>query len=278
MNSEKVWLITGCSTGFGWELTKYVAGRGEQVVATVRKENQIAEIESLAPDKIKCILMDVQHLDQINQGVAFIKEEFGRLDVLVNNAGYGEIGPVEEISDEAMQRQFDVNVFGPIRLMRAALPIMREQRAGRIINISSIAGLRGAAGLGIYNSSKFALEGVGEALAREVAHLGIFVTNVEPGPFRTKWAGASATYTTTIHEDYEKTAGAFMEVLKGKDGNQPGDPVKGAEAIYRLTKIENPPVRLPLGNFAFEAALQQMADISEEIKSFEHLGRPTDYE
>lgn len=278
MMKNKVWLITGCSTGFGRELAICVARHGEQVVGTVRKEAQKEELEALAPGKIKAVIMDVQYPDQIEQGISQILADYGRLDVLVNNAGYGEIGPIEDIDEARMIRQFDVNVYGPIRLIRAVLPTMRAQRSGQIMNVTSIAGLRGAAGLGIYNASKFALEGLGEALHHEVKHLGIHVSNIEPGPFRTKWAGASATYSKAIHEDYEASAGGLMEVLRGKDGNQPGDPVKGAEAMYKMSQMDNPPLHLPLGNMAFEAALQKMDEMKTEILEHEAVGRRTDFE
>ena len=278
MSKNKTWLITGCSSGFGRELAKYVADQGDRVVATVRKESQIEEINNLSSGHIDSILMDVTNTDQINKGISYINEKYDGVDVLVNNAGYGEIGPIEEISDEKTLKQIDVNVHGPIRLIRAVLPAMRKQKSGHVINVTSIAGLRGGAGLGIYNASKFALEGVGEALAQEVKHLGIHVTNVEPGPFRTKWAGESATYSAEIHPDYKMSAGVFMENLQAKSGNQPGDPVKGAEAMFKLTRLTNPPVHLPIGNFAYEASLKHLENVSEEIRAFEHIGRRTDFD
>ncbi len=275
--NKKIYLITGCSKGFGRELAKYVSAQGDQVIATVRKQDQISEINALHEANIDTIIMDVSNIDQVNQGVNYILKEYGRVDVLINNAGYGEIGAIEDVSEERAQYQMDVNVHGPLRLMRAVLPAMRRQRSGYIVNITSIAGLRGSAGLGIYNASKFALEGIGEALAAEVAHLGIHVTNIEPGPFRTEWAGASATYTENIHPDYEASAGAFKTMLQERDGSQPGDPVKGAAAIYEVTKMNKPPVHLPLGNMAFLMALQKTQDLATEIKAFEHVGRQTDY-
>lgn len=278
MNENKTWLITGCSTGFGRELAVYVAEQGEQVVATVRKEEQRAALEALVPGYIEAVLMDVQFPDQVSTGVEHIIKKHGRIDVLVNNAGYGEIGPLEDMDEKKMIRQMDVNVYGPIRLIRAVLPIMRKQRSGYVMNVTSIAGLRGAAGLGIYNASKFALEGIGESLADEVKHLGIHVTNIEPGPFRTEWAGASASYSGKIHEDYKSSAGALMEILHGKSGKQPGDPAKGAAAMYELTRLEQPPVHLPLGNMAFEAAIAKADSLKEEILGFEHVGRQTDFD
>ena len=276
--SQKIWLITGCSSGFGRELAIYTAQQGDQVIATVRKEAQVADLNKAVPGKIDTILMDVCYNEQIKSGIHYIIETYGRLDVLVNNAGYGSIGPVEEIGDEEVKRQFEVNVFGVVSLIRESLPHMRKQRSGHIINVTSIAGLRGTNGLGIYNGSKFALEGIGEALAQEVRHLGIYVTNVEPGPFRTKWAGASATYVKLKNEDYEPSAGAFMKMLSERDGNQPGDPWKGAKAIFDLCQLDNPPVHMPLGAFAYDAAYDNLRAVEKELKEFEYLGRPTDFE
>ena len=186
--TQKVWLITGCSTGFGRELAKIAAAKGDFVVGTLRKESQIEEFESLSPGKITAIILDVTNPEQIKEGVDKAVQMHGKIDVLVNNAGYGVLGSVEEVTEEAMQSQFNVNVFGAVRMIKAVLPYMRRQRKGHILNITSIAGLNGFPGVGIYNGSKFALEGIGEALAAETSHLGIKVTNIEPGPFRTDWA------------------------------------------------------------------------------------------
>lgn len=277
MMNKKIWLITGCSTGLGRSLAMYVAAQGDQVIGTVRKEEQLASLEALAPNNIKAILMDVQSQAQIDAGVAFIKDTYGRLDVLVNNAGYGEIGTIEDTSESQVIRQMDVNVYGPLRLMRATLPMMRTQRAGHVLNITSIAGMRGTQGLGIYNASKFALEGIGEALALEVQHLGIHVTNVEPGPFRTLWAGPSATIQKTWHDDYEASAGAFINMLNERNGEQPGDPDKAAAAMYALTQLATPPVHFPLGNYAYNAAYDMIGSLKKELETYEHIGRPTDF-
>lgn len=270
------WLITGCSTGLGRALAIYVANQGDKVVGTVRKDAQIAELEALHP-YIKGVLLDVQSQAQIDAGIDYIKTNYGRLDVLVNNAGYGEIGTIEDTAEEQVVRQMDINVYGPLRLMRGILPMMRAQRSGHIMNITSIAGLRGSQGLGIYNGSKFALEGIGEALALEVKHLGIHVTNVEPGPFRTLWAGPSATIQSTWHEDYEASAGAFINMLNERNGQQPGDPDKAAAAMYTLSCMEEPPVHLPLGNFAYDAAYLTLDMMRDELKKHEDIGRPTDF-
>jgi NAD(P)-dependent dehydrogenase (short-subunit alcohol dehydrogenase family) len=276
--SQKTWLITGCSSGLGRELAVFAAEKGDQVVATVRKESQVESLNSKVPGRIDTIVMDVVNQDQVKAGITHTLSSYGRLDILVNNAGYGSIGPVEEISDEEVKRQFNVNVFGAVSLIRESLAHMRTQRSGHIINITSIAGLRGTMGLGIYNGSKFALEGIGEALAQEVRHLGIHVTNVEPGPFRTKWAGASATYVALKNADYEASAGELMKMLNEKDGNQPGDPQKAVAAMFALSRLESPPVHLPLGAFAYDAAYDKLAALKKELEQYEHLGRPTDFD
>lgn len=275
--SKRVWLITGCSTGFGRELVKVVAERGEVAIGTVRKEEQIADLEAINPDLVKGVILDVQKQDTIDQTAAMIEKKYGRLDVLVNNAGYGTLGPIEETSEDEIQRQFDVNVFGCLRMMKLALPFMRKQRSGNILNITSIAGLNGFPGVGIYNGSKFALEGIGEALAAETKHIGIKVTNIEPGPFRTDWAGRSATYNESSIDEYNETANKNMESIREVSGNQVGDPVKAANAMYEVTTLDEPPVHLPLGGPAYKRVGIRLEEFKEEIDKFEYLGKPTDY-
>ena len=276
--SKRVWLVTGCSTGFGKELVKVIAENGELVLGTVRKESQVADLESLNPEFVKGVVLDVQKQETIDAAAKLIEDAYGRLDVLVNNAGYGTLGPIEETSEEEIYRQFDVNVFGCIRMMKLALPFMRKQRSGHVLNITSIAGLQGYPGVGIYNGSKFALEGIGEALAAETKHLGIKVTNVEPGPFRTDWAGRSATFNETSIADYGETAAKNMDAIKGVSGSQVGDPIKAVKAMFALTKLENPPVHLPLGGPAYKRVAIKLEELKEEVDQFEYLGRPTDFE
>ncbi|MEM9894845.1 MAG: oxidoreductase [Bacteroidota bacterium] len=274
---NRIWLVTGCSTGFGRELVKEIASNGEHVIGTVRRENQITELESLNPSFVKGVKLDVQQQETIDTARELIDREFGKVDVLVNNAGYGTLGPIEETPEEEITRQFDVNVFGCIRMIKLVLPYMRKQRSGRILNITSIAGLNGFPGVGIYNGSKFALEGVGEALAAEVKHLGIHVTNVEPGPFRTDWAGRSATFNEATIDDYTDSATKNMEAIKEVSGNQIGDPVKAVKAMYRLTTLDNPPVHLPLGGPAYNRVGIRLKEFKAEIEKFEFLGKPTDF-
>jgi len=214
---------------------------------------------------------------QIKGAVQHAIATFGHLDVVVNNAGYGSLGSIEEITEEETQRQFDVNVFGPLRVLRAALPHLRERKSGNILNITSVGGLLGLAHAGIYNGSKFALEGLGESLAAQLGPLGIHVTNVEPGPFRTKWAGESATYSETKIDDYAATVGVGLKNSLGRDGNQAGDPIKAAEAMYELVRLPQPPVHLLLGAFAYQMVRDKLAVISKEIDDYAYLGEPTDF-
>lgn len=276
--SSPVFFISGCSTGFGRELAQVAAAHGATVVGTLRKQEQFAAFEALAPGKIHAVLMDVTSTEQVNSGIVTTIKKFGRIDVLVNNAGYGSLGPVEAVDDTEMHRQFDVNVYGPIRLIRAVLPHMRKQRSGSVLNITSIAGLNGFPGVGVYNGSKFALEGIGEALHHEVKHLGIKVTNIEPGPFRTDWAGRSASYYGHDIEDYKDSAVKNIDAISGISGNQPGDPRKAAEAIYAVSQMENPPIHLPLGAAAYSRARAKFSSIMEEFDQFEHIGLPTDFD
>lgn len=276
--SSTVFFITGCSTGFGRELAQVAAAKGATVVGTLRKQEQVKDFEALAPGQIHAVIMDVTSTEAVNKGVAETIEKFGRIDVLVNNAGYGSLGPVEAVDDTEMHRQFDVNVYGPIRLIRAVLPHMRKQRSGSVLNITSIAGLNGFPGVGVYNGSKFALEGIGEALHHEVKHLGIKVTNIEPGPFRTDWAGRSASYYGHDIEDYKDSAVKNIDAISSISGNQPGDPRKAAEAIYTVSQMDNPPIHLPLGASAYTRARDKFASIVEEFDKFEHIGLATDFD
>lgn len=274
---KRVWLITGCSTGFGRELVKVIAGKGEIAIGTVRKQDQIEALESINPELVKGIVLDVQNQVTIDQASTLIESEFGRLDVLVNNAGYGTLGPIEETSEEEIQRQFDVNVFGCVRMIKLALPFMRKQRSGNVLNITSIAGLNGFPGVGIYNGSKFALEGIGEALAAETKHIGIKVTNIEPGPFRTDWAGRSATFNASSIAEYNESANKNMESIREVSGNQIGDPVRAANAMFEVTTLNNPPVHLPLGGPAYKRVGIRLQEFKEEVDKYQDIGRPTDY-
>jgi len=275
---KKVWFITGVSSGLGKQLAEEVLSQGQIVVGTFRKQDQVEAFNNQSPGNSFGVLMDVTSTQMIIDGVKSIYDKHGKIDVVVNNAGYGVMGSIEEVSDEEVRRQFEVNVFGVLTTIREVLPQMRKQRSGHIINVTSIAGRIGSQGLGIYNASKFALEGVGEALAAELKPLNIKVTNVEPGPFRTEWAGSSATYDNTQIEDYESTVGERIRGLQGLSGNQPGDPAKAADAIYKLAQLENPPVHLPLGKIAYEVFNKVNNGLIEELAQFEDLGKECDFD
>jgi NAD(P)-dependent dehydrogenase (short-subunit alcohol dehydrogenase family) len=276
-DTQKTWFITGASTGLGEALATLLLDKGERVAATFRKPEQVEEFTKRQPGQSLGVLVDVSDAEQVKTAVQQAIDAFGHLDVLVNNAGYGSLGSIEEITEEETQRQFDVNVFGPLRVVRAALPHMRARKSGNILNITSVGGLLGLAHAGIYNGSKFALEGLGESLAAQLGPLGIHVTNVEPGPFRTKWAGESATYSETKIDDYAATVGVGLKNSLGRDGNQAGDPVKAAEAMYQLVRLPQPPVHLLLGGFAYKMVRDKLAAITKEIDDFAYLGEPTDF-
>jgi len=274
---QKVWFITGVSSGLGKQLAKEVLAQGQIVVGTFRKQEQVEAFTNESENSFG-VLVDVASTEMIVEGVKTIIDKFGRVDVVVNNAGYGVMGSIEEVSDAEVRRQFEVNVFGVLTTIREVLPYMRKQRSGHIINVTSIAGRIGSQGLGIYNGSKFALEGIGEALAAELKPLNIKVTNVEPGPFRTEWAGGSATYDNTKIADYESTVGERITSLQNLSGNQPGDPAKAADAIYKLAQLEEAPVHLPLGKIAYEVFGKVNNGLIEELAKFEHLGKECDFE
>jgi NAD(P)-dependent dehydrogenase (short-subunit alcohol dehydrogenase family) len=252
----KVWFITGSARGLGRSLTAAVLANGDKVAATARNPEQLKEFTEKYGDLIFPIQLDVTDKKQVANAVNQTIKHFERIDVLVNNAGFGIIGAAEAFTDEQVKSQLDTNLYAPIEVTRAVLPFMRKQRSGRILQISSIGGRVGGAGLTMYQAAKFGLGGFSEALAKEVAHLGIFVTSVEPGGFRTDWAGASMTYAKKT-EGYEKTVDAMEGFIKGNFVPM-GDPAKAAKAMMELTEHAQPPVHLILGSEA--AAILKNAD------------------
>ena len=241
------WLITGVSSGLGSALAEAALERGDKVAGTLRNEAGRAGFEQLAPSRSFGILPDVTDEASVREGVEDALRRTGGIDVLVNNAGYGFEGAIEEASLDQVRAQFAVNVFGAVSVIQTVLPYMRSRRAGHIVNITSMGGLTAFPGVGIYNGSKYALEGISEALAKEVKPLGIKVTIVEPGPFRTDWAGRSMVHAERTIEDYDATAGAYRRVLAQRNGRQPGDPRKAAEAIMLAVAADEPPLHLLLG-------------------------------
>jgi NAD(P)-dependent dehydrogenase (short-subunit alcohol dehydrogenase family) len=270
------WFITGISSGFGRAVAEAAARRGDRVSGTVRTEQARADILRTAPARTEVKLLDVTDEAAVRRTVAAIEAD-RPIDILVNNAGYGLVAGVEEASLAEIRAQFDVNVFGAITVLQAVLPFMRARRAGRLINISSVSGMVGWAALGIYSGSKFALEGVCETLAQEVSPLGIHVTLIEPGGFRTDFAGRSRAMSKRRIEDYEASVGANRRILEQHAGHERGDPAKAAQAILAVADHERPPLRLMLGEDAlgyFERKFQQQA---AEIEAWKTLSRSTDF-
>ncbi|HNC53577.1 MAG TPA: oxidoreductase [Accumulibacter sp.] len=274
-STPSVWLVTGCSTGFGQELARTLLRRGHDVVVTARNAATLAEFASHGSALVATL--DVTVPQQIAEVVRQAESRFGRIDVLVNNAGYGYLAAVEEGEDDEVRAMFETNVFGLISVTKAVLPGMRQRRRGHIVNISSVGGLVGLPGIGYYNATKFAVEGLSEALAKETASLGIKVTVVEPGPFRTDWAGRSLKTPKTAIADYASSAGARREAIQGYSGRQPGDPVRGAEAIIEAVESPEPPLHLVLGKPGYDLALAKINDLSAEIAKWREVSLGADF-
>jgi NAD(P)-dependent dehydrogenase (short-subunit alcohol dehydrogenase family) len=278
MSNNKVWFVTGSSTGFGRSLTETLLKKGDIVVATARKPEQLADLVAKYPDRAKAIRLDVTNPQEISEAVKAAIAAFGRIDVLVNNAGYGTMGGIEEVSDEIVRQQYETNVFGALAVTRAVLPQMRQQRSGYILNLSSVGGMVSFPGAGIYCSTKFALEGISEALAKEVASLGIKVIIVEPGAFRTDFNGRSLVMDEPKIADYEEVLSDFRTWIQDMDGKQPGDPVKAAAAMIQAVESENPPLRLALGADAIGAIEAKLESVKTELDRWREVGTNTAYE
>ena len=276
-SNERVWFITGTSTGFGRILAEEVLKAGGKVVATARNIAQVADLEQQHPANAKAIKLDVTSKQQAEAAVAEAIKTFGHIDVVVNNAGYGLAGAVEEPSENEIVRQIDTNVYGVIHVTRAVLPHLRKQRSGHIINMSSIAGLSGTPGLAYYNLTKFAVEGLSEGLAAELAPLGIKVTLVEPGPFRTDFASRSAVITDTEIEEYKQTAGKTREYLRTISGTQKGDPLRAVHAIMAVVESPEPPLHLLLGSVAYTRYRGKLKQLDAELTKWETLTLGADF-
>ncbi len=276
-NQNRVWFITGTSMGFGLELVRAALKRGDCVVATSRSPEKVAANFKDGSDRLLAVAMDLKNTDQITAAVKSAIAKFGHIDVLVNNAGYGIVGAVEEATDEEISAVHETNVLGLLRVTRAILPHFRERRSGRVVNFSSIGGLVGLPGFGIYNATKFAVEGLSEALAAEVAPLGIQVTIVEPGPFRTDFLASSLTGIKLQLADYDQTAGATRANAVTRNGKQPGDPVRAAEAIITAVTSPNPPLHLLLGKFAYERSAQKFDAFRKEAETWKELTFGADF-
>lgn len=272
-----IWLVTGCSTGFGNALARLVVERGWRGVLTARDRASLADISAGREAAILTADLDVTDSRQITGAVEAAVARFGRIDVLVNNAGYGYMSSVEEGEDAQIRRQFEANVFGLFAVTRAVLPVMRRQRSGHIVNITSAAGLVGLPGSGHYAASKHAVEGWSDSLAAEVGPIGIKVTCVEPGPFRTDWAGRSIAQTPTAIADYAETAGIRLANARSQHGKQPGDPVKAAEAIVRIAQLDTPPRHLVLGAFGVEIVTRKLTAALADVDRWRDLSLSTDH-
>ncbi|WP_426116822.1 oxidoreductase [Massilia sp. PWRC2] len=273
-----VWFITGCSTGLGRALAELIMQRGWRVVVTARDISHIKEMESATPDRVLALSLDVTNSAEIAAALAAVREKFGQIDVLVNNAGYGYQSTIEEGEDTQIRAQFDTNVFGLFAMTRAVLPLMRERRTGNIINITSVAGLIGYPGSGYYAASKHAVEGWSDALRAEVLPLGIGVTCIEPGPFRTDWAGRSLRQTANRIADYAETAGKRLAGTKETSGAQAGDPVRAAAAIVTVAQGADAPRHLVLGAWGFHAVVERMEQRVRDISMQRDLSLSADFD
>jgi NAD(P)-dependent dehydrogenase (short-subunit alcohol dehydrogenase family) len=277
LQTSPVWFITGCSTGFGRELAKLVLARGWRAVVTARDKARVADLARGAGDRALALGLDVTDAAQVAAAVETAGERFGGIDVLVNNAGYGYQASAEEGEDAEIRAQFEANVFGLFALTRAVLPGMRARRSGHILNITSVAGFVGYPGSGYYAATKHAVEGWSDSLAAEVAPLGIKVTCIEPGPFRTNWAGRSLRQTESRIADYAETAGARLKNTAERSGSQAGDPVRAGEAMIRVTESENPPRHLVLGAFGIDAVTSKLKATLAEVEAWRETSLATDF-
>jgi NAD(P)-dependent dehydrogenase (short-subunit alcohol dehydrogenase family) len=274
---SKIWLVTGASSGLGKALAAQLLESGYTVYATFRKEVQALTFES-EHDRAHSLVLDVDDTKAIKPAIdRVMKETGGRLDVLVNNAGYGFCGAIEEASEQDVRGQMETNFFGAYFVTQAVLPYMRAQGHGTILQISSQAGIKAAPGLGVYNASKFALEGFSEALAQEVAPLGIRVSLIEPGPFRTEWAGAGMKYPAKEIQAYDATAGRVRNMLKSYSGQQPGSPEKAAKLMIAIAEADKVPLHLPLGASALTAVKQKIEWLKTDYEAWEQALLDTDY-
>jgi NAD(P)-dependent dehydrogenase (short-subunit alcohol dehydrogenase family) len=273
---SKVWLITGANSGFGRAFAEAAVAAGDVVVAAARRPEAVADLVAAHPDQVEAVRLDVTDLPAGRAVVADVVARHGRIDVLVNNAGRTHVGAAEETSDAELRDLFDVHFFGPAELIRAALPHMRARRSGAIVQLSSMGGQMSFAGFSAYSATKFALEGLSEALADEVVSLGIKVLIVEPGAFRTGLFG-NASASARI-ADYEATVGATRTMVDGGDGGQQGDPAKAAAAVIAALAAERSPLRLPLGSDAVDAVLGHLESVRADIAAWEKTARATTFD
>jgi NAD(P)-dependent dehydrogenase (short-subunit alcohol dehydrogenase family) len=268
-SESPVWLITGCSTGIGREIARAALEGGERVAVTARNSASVEDLVAAYPGQAIALALDVNDQSQIDAAVRDTEAAFGRVDVLVNNAGYGYVSAVEEGVDDDVRRMFDTNFFGAIATIKAVLPGMRARKSGYIVNISSMTGLVSNPGNVYYSASKFALESLSEGLAKELAPLGLRVSVVEPGLFRTDWSSRSMQESEPTISDYEETIGVRRELIRSSAGGEPGDPRRVGDAILMLSRLESPPLRLLLGGDVLAATRAKLADFEASLKEWE---------
>lgn len=278
MAADKVWFITGCSSGIGLALAETVLASGAKAAITARNVDTLQELGRAFPETALILPLDVTNLMQAKTAVEATKEKFGRIDVLVNNAGCAILGAVEEVPVIEVRKCFETNFFGALELIHLVLPIMRTQQSGHIINVSAVGGLVSTPGLGILNATKYALEGMSEALSYEVTPLNIHVTLIEPGPTRTNFISEKMRRFTSIN-DYDASRGMLVKMVDSYQANknQPGDPKQSAKAILQISQQPVPPLRLLLGRFAVERVREKMADLSETINAWESVSYDADF-
>ena len=274
---KSVWFITGCSTGFGRELAKQLLENGYRVVVTARDAGKVQDLVEINRENALALALDVTEEAQVRDAVAKAESHFGAIDVLVNNAGFGYFGAIEESEEKEVRAMFEANFWGLAAMTRAVLPKMRTRQSGTIVNISSIGGFVGFPAVGYYNATKFAVNGFSEALHKEVAPLGIKVIIVQPSGFRTDWAGRSANEATNTIADYKETAGKNQDTIRGYSGNQPGDPVRAAQAIIKAVESENPPLWLLLGKAALKGARSKLDDLKADFDAWAETSDGADF-
>ena len=277
MNNTKIFLITGASSGLGRAFAEAAMDAGHTVVGTVRREDDRVAFEAMHTHRARAVIADVTHFDALAPIIQKVEKEIGPIDVLINSAGYGHEGTLEESPLAELIRQFEVNVFGAVAMIKAVLPFMRARRRGHIINITSMAGHMSMPGIAYYSGSKFALEGISEALAKEVHGFNIKVTAIAPGSFRTEWAGRSMVRSERSIADYDAVFEPVRKRRQEYSGHQAGDPVMAAQALLYIVDSDNPPIHLLLGNDALELVGERLTALSAEIKTWEYISRSTDF-
>jgi NAD(P)-dependent dehydrogenase (short-subunit alcohol dehydrogenase family) len=277
IDSTPVWFITGAGSGFGQAIARRALADGDRVAASSRHLEDIHALVQASPDRVLPLTLDVTDPQAARAAVGEAVSHFGRVDIVVNNAGYGHVGAVEELSEQELREQLEVDLFGVVNVTRAALPYLRRQRSGHFVQMSSLNGVEGLVGGGYYAASKFGVEGLSESLALEVAHLGITVTIVEPGPHRTRFASTSSAKWARPIADYDASVGRMREGLSQLDGAQPGDPERAARAIATAVKSDKPPLRLPLGAMALNHIRAKFAEQLDELEAWAELSASSDF-